>query len=468
MRFRTNTVRLLLPLASLAASLTGVPASGAGVQTTTYQSFANAPPTAEFLDSVGINTHWEYRDTPYWKDYRRVRDLLIAAGIRHVRDGWNSRIADLASHGIRSDVITDPKLTPLKQLHAEIRPYIASGAIDAIEGPNEPDLFWPRSGTTYRGEGFPKGTVAFQRDLYREFKSDPATARVPIIGFSLGTTFDPGGGRPSPFGRSELSGIVDFGNFHPYPFNGNPFGAKIAYGTLRSLYADGNFPSINLDRFPVALSVYATPFSPKPMMATETGYPTSAEGTSEALQAKYVPRLFAEYFRLGVKRTYLYSLIDDSDERDGTFGILRRDLRPKPAYRALASLMRTLTSQADGHGALQPGPKTSIVIRARGSGAFTDASFLHSLLLHDSKDHFSLLLWNEAAGEDRSVWPHRPVAVPELETEIALPASAHAVALWRYDDRFSFVRDELPASGSHIHLTVPDTVEVLSIVCGSG
>ncbi len=39
------------------------------------------------------------------------------------------------------------------------------------------------------------------------------------------------------------------------------------------------------------------------MAATEAGYATHCKGVSEAVQAKYIPRLCCEYFRLGFRRT---------------------------------------------------------------------------------------------------------------------------------------------------------------------
>ena len=56
----------------------------------------------------------------------------------------------------------------------------------------------------------------------------------------------------------------------------------------------------------------------KPLCATETGYHTAVNstenvqpGVSEAAQAKYVPRLFMEYFNAGVRQTFNYELLDE-------------------------------------------------------------------------------------------------------------------------------------------------------------
>ena len=90
---------------------------------------------------------------------------------------------------------------------------------------------------------------------------------------------------------------------------------------------------------PLAFISYAPPFAPKPMAATETGYPTHRSGSSELAQGKYLPRLFCEYFTHGVQRTFWYELVDEDEFPDPNgdnvechYGIIRKDLTPKPAY----------------------------------------------------------------------------------------------------------------------------------------
>ena len=83
------------------------------------------------------------------------------------------------------------------------------------------------------------------------------------------------------------------------------------------------------------------------MACTETGYFTGTAGGSvpQTVLAKYVPRLFCEYFRQGVPRTFWYDFVDDSSDpnnADGNRGLLKSDLTPKPAYTALLSLTSLL------------------------------------------------------------------------------------------------------------------------------
>ena len=165
-----------------------------------------------------------------------------------------------------------------------------------------------------------------------------------MIGPALGKTY--GYDTKSPLGKATLTDAVDYGNFHPY-CGGNPFSVPFPYGTLEKYYWQGNFPSANLDEFPFAFDVYAPPYAPKPMMATETGYSTNLGGASEAAHAKYMPRLFCEYFRKGIARAYSYEFIDEFEDkaqtnREAHFGLLRRDCSPKPAYNAVKNFIAVL------------------------------------------------------------------------------------------------------------------------------
>ena len=114
----------------------------------------------DFVDRVGVATHWGYTDTPYGGGYERVRELLAASGIRHVRDGLHPRLSDLwARHGIRATVIASPGdvAQTLARLW-EAAPYLAM-----IEGPNEVALF--ATSAQYKGHGFPAGPRAWTTDL---------------------------------------------------------------------------------------------------------------------------------------------------------------------------------------------------------------------------------------------------------------------------------------------------------------
>jgi hypothetical protein len=390
---------------------------------------------AAFLDSIGIAAHWDRRDSIYGAQARALEDAILRLGIRHVR-GFDPAIsAELAASGVSATVLAGPEAGDPQSLAAMVRRANAHGTvIDAVEGPNEPDLFWPQHHTRYRGLGFPAGVIAYQQDLARAFRDGAAPPGITLIGPAAGITYDPGGGSPNPFPGSCLSQAVDLGNFHPYPFGGNPFSPNRTYEGITRYIANADFPSVNLDEFPYAWRVYAPPFAPKPMAATETGYPTWRRGVSEAVQAIYLPRLVAEYFRLGVRRTYLYELADILPDpagltMDDHFGILRNDLAPKPAFTALASLFELLRQGATSS---PPGVAPSVALTATLPPGYDQVRQVHTLLLRVSGSTSLLLAWHEVSSDDLSRAAPREITVPDGRLGVTVAPPDHAEGWFAY------------------------------------
>ena len=153
-----------------------------------------------FIDTIGVCTHWGYPDTPYGFAYDEVKQRLVESGIRHVRDGVSKRIKELGALGIHTTVVAEPDRGTPAQIKERVKAINVAmpGAIDAVEGPNEPDLFWKQFKKSYAGHGHAQcpagivqGVLAFQKELYAVFTADPATAPIKIIGPSLGVTTSP-------------------------------------------------------------------------------------------------------------------------------------------------------------------------------------------------------------------------------------------------------------------------------------
>lgn len=427
-RGRGGVRRLLAPVSNRAlagsimtlAVLAYLARPAQGGETTTRIDVADAVPAASFLDSMGVNTHFTFDNSPYATRYAEVRSKLAALGLRHVRDVLHPHVPDLARLGIRATVLAEPNLGTPESFRNRIKALNANGiAVDTVEGANEPDMFWKRLHISWKGQGYPKGPVAWQRDLFHTLKADPATSKLTIIGPSLGLAGMPSARPPESW--IDLRKHSDWGNVHPYPYNGNPFGPELAYGTLRSFFHNGSFPSVTVDEAPDALRAYQAIYGPGPYAATETGYPAGRQFTSEELQAKYLPRLYAEYFRIGLKRTYLYELLDSAQDLTGrdpevSFGLLRYDLSERPAFQAVAALTRLL-AKPTGPGRAAP-RALHLTLIVTGSGDFPDASRVHHLLLRRPDDSLLLLLWHEVSGEDTSSQPRRPIAVPPLPARL--------------------------------------------------
>lgn len=448
---------------------------------------ANARTADSFVNTTCVGTHWSYTDTPYFQRYTEVRQKLVASGIRSVRDSlYQNRAQELGRQGIGMTVVADIPSgkdgngDTIRQLVNQIKAARAAGArIDAVEGPNEPDLFWEASrlNRKYRGQGFPAGVVAFQRDLYRAIKGDRATAGIKIIGPSLGITYDPGGGRPNPLAKGSLASVVDWGNFHVYPA-GNPFNLPFDYNTTSKYYWNSNFPSISIDEHPYVLEVQRAPFEPKPMAITETGYSTYRQGISEKVHAKYMPRLFLEFFRKGFQRACAYELVDEFADREGSnreahFGLLRHDLSPKPAYRAVQNLIRVLQDPGPaftpGRLAYELTVSPTRQYREPNSGQTTDydrTQYLHHVLLQKRDRSFILALWHEISSYDTSANPPREIQPPALPVTLKLNQPIRKATVSVLEEDGSLKSLPLQFRQNRLDLRVLDRVMLVQLVPG--
>jgi len=423
-------------------------------------------PADRFADSIGVCTHWSYPDTPYGFAFEGVKQRLVQSGVRHVRDGMSGRLVELGKLGIRATVLVDAD-KPIAESLAAIKKANAEGArIVAVEGPNEPDLFWKNNKRSYAGQGAEQGdagiiagVIAFQKDLYTAAKADPATRALTVLGPSLGKTY--GYDTKSPLGKGTLTEFVDWGNFHPYP-GGNPFSVPGPYAGLEKYIWHGGQPSANMDEFPFAFDVYAPPFAPKPMAATETGYSTFLDGPSEAAHAKYLPRLFCEYFRKGVQRTFSYEFLDEwnkPDDREANFGLVRHDLSPKPAYHALRRLIRLVEEPAARAFTPAPLPGDLTVKPAKG---FDRVQYVHHFALQRSDGSFLLLIWHDIALDDTSKKPWRRVPLaPPMPTTLKLTKAVKHAEVFIPNDGDEAVQTF--TNTDTLLLAVPDRVMVVRL-----
>jgi hypothetical protein len=356
-----------------------------------------------FVESIGVNVHTGNGGTPYRERFQEVEQRLRELGVHHVRDDLESdspaqhqELSDLAGMGIKSTVILgDPNFgtAGLDELIEIVKTDLA-GAVEAVEGPNE-------FSTSGDSEWKPH-LIAYQQQLYNDVKGDPALSSLPVIGPSIVH------GDQAELG--DVSPMLDYGNIHSYP-QGNPpdkLGPFIANAKLNSKL--------------------------KPILATETGYNTALNWTgenkpvSEAAMATYMPRLFFEYFRWGIVRTYSYELVDeqpdpDLENKEWNFGLLRNDLSRKPAFDALRNTIAILED---------PGPAftpASLSYRLSDRGTELpgpESTELHKVLLQKRDGSFYLTMWRLSSVWDPAtgqplVAPSEPVTV-NLEPGLGVAA----------------------------------------------
>jgi hypothetical protein len=328
----------------------------------------NAAPVSRFLNSIGVNTHFAFSGSRYATQYARVKSRLLELGITHIRDGSNvtaafykegtdvsARFNDLAALGIRLDLIANAAWTDtdiLDVIHAN------HAAIEAIEGQNEGDNFLSGDWVTI--------DRTFQMLLWNTVKGS-AFNQLPVYGPSLASA-----NRYATLG--DLAAYMDLGNIHPYP------GARLPTTPLNTWISAAANTSGNL-----------------PIVVTETGYHSALKTRhphppiSEKGAAKYIPRLFLDYFNRGIPRTYLYQLYDhipkSTTNPEANFGLVRYDFTVRPAFVNLRNMITILKDS--------PGSPPGGVLNYSLSGA----SSVRSALFQKTNGRFYLALWN-----DVSVW----------------------------------------------------------------
>ena len=159
----------------------------------------------------------------------------------------------------------------------------------------------------------------------------------------------------------------------------------------------------------------------QPIVVTETGYHNAMlqygghPATSEAATAVYLPRLFLDNFRRGIRRTYAYELVNTYRDTykvhpDSNFGLLDADWKPKPAYATVRNLMRLVDPQA------ADAPAGSLDYELQ------SASGVQQVLLRRADGSFALVLWQTAPVWDAYGRRALTVAPRTVGLRLAAPA----------------------------------------------
>jgi hypothetical protein len=269
------------------------------------------------VDSIGVNVHFNYLDTAYVRQVEliaRLREL----GIHHLRDGQplagqpvETVQPEAGREGMRMTLITDVTRDPAPDVEQSVR--VLGRYIAAFEGPNELD--------NAGDPGWVSKLTAYMPALSAAVREHAPGVR--LIGPSLVNSSS----------RLELPGdLPGLFNAHPYPLGQSP---EPALGdAVREARPDQ-----------LRAGAYFTEFGYHNASAATTGQPP----VSEEAAAIYLPRALVAAFGAGVRRTFVYELVDEKPEpglRDPEqhFGLLRNDLSPKPAFTAIKTLITALRS----------------------------------------------------------------------------------------------------------------------------
>ena len=436
-------------------------ALGAAMAASVLPGHTAPPPPAEqpafraeqFTDFVGINgsplRFYVIPDGPYagaGKTYDP--QVFYDLGIRYYRTGLFNDLTLLdqpdqvraawEKHGVRPMLLIDPGKTKTPDaVLAKLRRYLPA-SVGEIEGPNEVNNKFPPQDLNikYKGKTDEAGGAAYMDDVYAAVKADPSTRPIPVIAYTAIFT-DYHLARP-------YSGF-DFANMHSYQ------GYDVPSSSLL----------MNETRFNNVLPAGATI---KPFVPTECGYnvqPDRSNGTNNTgslrAQALNIPMLLAEYFRHGIRRTYLFAI----ENADG-YGLLEDDRTTKrPSYFALKNFLATV-KDADWD------PKTykwvggDFVPRALLFGLDGAPPTVHTLTLQKKSGEYQLLIWNEVKNFDQDTHKDIVNAPVPVTLHLQTPVGTTATVLTQNAAGGYDVRKEAIRKG-RLALQVPSSVMIIRL-----
>ena len=373
-----------------------------------------ASPADSFVDSIGVNTHIAYTQSNY-ANFSAVLQGLQELGVRHIRDGYQPTSAWGTSYPGKSPYYADHHALANAGIHTN---YLVScfvngalpsasdvvafaklaGDMDAIEAANEPD---DNSGCIQSGAPVWQTNLAAQIAVLHTAAS---TLKVPLYGPGMvyaGTSGEIG----------DQSANVSNCNIHFYsggrqpevnnwgPAHGDPNG--YGYAGIRWWIDQETLPALN---------GYA---QGRPCVITETGFfafpaTSTPYQVTEAVEAIYFPRTLMAAYAWGIRRTYLFELMEYAGDPVG-YGLMRNDNSPKPAFIAVKNLIATLSDP--GTTQFYPG-----YLKFEITGSTKN---VNDLLFQKRDGSFWLALWNSS-----------PVYNPSTNQEISVPLQSVTLTLF--------------------------------------
>ncbi len=349
----------------------------------------------DLIDSIGVNTHFAYTNTYYYQKYAQVIAALSGAGIRHVRDGYYLWPAGhqmykvhqaIKAAGIGTDyVVSYNSLTTIADLESF---QSLAGDMESIEGPNEFDL--------NGGSNWAISLASFLPTLSQA----GLALHVPVLGPSLF--------QQKSYGTlGDISQYIDYTNLHIY-FGGRNPGTN-GWGSVNAEgHSYGSIPwwvdNANISASGAASYVTESGYNQVPTSTTPYTVPYSVASV-------YTIQTIFEMMAHGIKRTYIYELIDDPSSPE--LGLMTNTMRPKYSYTAIKSLTSVLTDRGVS---FAPGKLQYSLSAATAN--------VHHLLMQKHDGTFYLALWVNQPIYNPS--NNTPISVTPQKVTVTLD-SAHVV-----------------------------------------
>jgi hypothetical protein len=390
-----------------------------------------------FVDSVGIATHLAYTDTPYFTAWPQVLSEIQSLGLRHIRDGfhdWPSSSLFIAEHqalaaaGVACTYLVTLDDTTTPQILQSFASKVHD--LEALEAPNECDAGLNCGGGDLIGVA---NVVAFLPTVYAAGQA----LHVPVLGpsFTVDWAYAAAG---------NIASEMTYNNLHVYFGGRNPgstgWGAGDAqghsYGSLDWWIDQGDLDAPGV-----------------PSVITESGYisyplPLIPFTIPESVEASYIPRTLLLTFNRGIKRIFLYELLDEVSSPG--YGLLRSDLSEKPAFIALKNLLSLLSDQGP---VFSPGKLDYTITGA-------DTTLSHTLLQKRDGSYW-LILWSEQSSYDPAL--NLPTPVTAQNVTLKLNGPAIAKQLVQFDSTGNAATTPVTGSGSTLSLTISDQLTIVQI-----
>jgi Chitobiase/beta-hexosaminidase C-terminal domain len=387
-----------------------------------------------FVDSIGVQTHINYDNTAYG-NWNQVLAGLEALGVRHIRDGLpttNTFVSDFQQLEAAGIHCTCGFSLPNSLTATQINGFVQQAQnVEALESPNECDA------STNCGGGGSTGianVIAFLPILDGASK----LTSLPVIGPSFLV-------QASYASAGNLSSLMNYNNLHIYFGGRNPgstgWGANDpegnSYGSFAWWIDQANMDGPNV-----------------PDMVTETGYmaypTTTTAGTiPESVEASYIPRTLLLSYLQGVKRTFIYELLDESA---GTgYGLLANDFSEKPAFTSVKNLIATLQ---DPGSSFNPG--------SLNYGLSGNTNTLQHLLLEKRDGSYWLVLWLEEPSYNST--NNTPMSVISQNVTLSIGIGSKFGDIIQFDTTGNVASTPLSSSAYTTPLTVSDQLSIVQIV----
>jgi hypothetical protein len=400
-------------------------------------SYQTAVSTQKFVNSLGVNTHIDFVNSPY-ANLAVVENSINYLGIHNLRDSPDMP-ADLGASGTWQKVanatgakfdafLREGSIAHMQGDLTSAATLASQGILNFIEGGNEED-----DQLALQAGNSLAAAASYQKQVF-------ATGHeygLQVINMSFGQGWSTSS--TGDYGKvGSLAAYADYANAHTYAGTGNPPNSTIA-----TLNADAQLAAVG-----------------RPVITTEFGYYTSgstdASSVSQTAQAKYILDGVMDAFVQGDAKTYLYELLDEHSGNGaawGNFGLFTSSGAAKPAATALHNLTTLL---ADSGSAFTAGTLSYSL-----SGTLSTD---HSMLLEKSDGTFWLAIWNEARLSGPS--SAATITVPNHTVTLGLASTAGTVRI--FDPMNGTSAQQTLSDVGTLSVSVPDHPILVEIVPGTG